>query len=74
MSDNVSCLPRETVSYELKVTPCQRFDPELWFARRESCGVWGGQIFAGGVVIPDKRGRGRRRGSGHEGWTASCAR
>ena len=29
MSDNVSCLPRETVADQLKVTPCQRFDPEL---------------------------------------------
>jgi WhiB family redox-sensing transcriptional regulator len=29
--------------------------------RREQWGVWGGQVFIGGVVVPTKRGRGRPR-------------
>lgn len=29
--------------------------------RRESCGVWGGEIFVGGVVVARKRPRGRPR-------------
>jgi WhiB family redox-sensing transcriptional regulator len=29
--------------------------------RREPWGVWGGQLFLSGVVIPHKRGRGRPR-------------
>jgi WhiB family transcriptional regulator, redox-sensing transcriptional regulator len=29
--------------------------------RREPWGVWGGELFAGGVVIPHKRPRGRPR-------------
>lgn len=69
--------------------PCQRQDPDLWFAespavlqqakdfceqcpvrveclisaidRREPWGVWGGEIFERGVVITQKRGRGRPR-------------
>lgn len=70
-------------------TPCQREDPDLWFAERaedaaraqalcagcplrarclagaleraEPWGVWGGQIFVDGVIVPVKRGRGRPR-------------
>jgi len=30
-------------------------------ARREPWGVWGGEIFYEGVVVPTKRGRGRPR-------------
>ena len=30
-------------------------------ARREPWGVWGGEVFVGGVVVPRKRGRGRPR-------------
>jgi WhiB family redox-sensing transcriptional regulator len=29
--------------------------------RREGWGVWGGQIFVGGVIVAHKRGRGRPR-------------
>ncbi len=29
--------------------------------RREPWGVWGGEVFVGGVVVPRKRGRGRPR-------------
>ena len=29
--------------------------------RREPCGVWGGEIFIDGVIVPFKRGRGRPR-------------
>ena len=29
--------------------------------RREPCGVWGGQIFDDGRIVPFKRGRGRPR-------------
>ncbi|WP_281276664.1 WhiB family transcriptional regulator [Cellulomonas telluris] len=29
--------------------------------RAEPWGVWGGQVFVGGVVVPTKRGRGRPR-------------
>jgi WhiB family redox-sensing transcriptional regulator len=29
--------------------------------RREGWGVWGGEIFVGGVVVAEKRGRGRPR-------------
>ncbi|MQA88380.1 MAG: WhiB family transcriptional regulator [Streptosporangiales bacterium] len=29
--------------------------------RGEPCGVWGGELFAQGVVVPGKRGRGRPR-------------
>jgi WhiB family transcriptional regulator, redox-sensing transcriptional regulator len=29
--------------------------------RAEPWGVWGGQVFIGGVVVPTKRGRGRPR-------------
>jgi WhiB family transcriptional regulator, redox-sensing transcriptional regulator len=32
--------------------------------RREPCGVWGGQIFHEGRVVPFKRGRGRPRKDG----------
>lgn len=39
------------------------FDREACLAgaveRREPWGVWGGEIFDGGVVVPFKRGRGR---------------
>lgn len=31
--------------------------------RREPWGVWGGEVFVGGVVVPRKRGRGRPRKS-----------
>jgi WhiB family transcriptional regulator, redox-sensing transcriptional regulator len=69
--------------------PCQRHDPELWFAeapadlerakalcsacpirltcltaavdRQEYAGVWGGQIFDRGRIVPHKRPRGRPR-------------
>ena len=30
-------------------------------ARREPCGVWGGQLLVAGVVVPRKRPRGRPR-------------
>lgn len=30
-------------------------------ARQEPWGVWGGEVFIGGVVVPRKRGRGRPR-------------
>lgn len=30
-------------------------------ARHEPWGVWGGEVFVGGVVVPRKRGRGRPR-------------
>jgi WhiB family redox-sensing transcriptional regulator len=30
-------------------------------AREEPWGVWGGEVFIGGVVVPRKRGRGRPR-------------
>ncbi len=30
-------------------------------ARHEPWGVWGGEVFIGGVVVPRKRGRGRPR-------------
>ncbi|GGC14784.1 WhiB family transcriptional regulator [Cellulomonas carbonis] len=30
-------------------------------AREEPWGVWGGEVFVGGVVVPRKRGRGRPR-------------
>ena len=30
-------------------------------ARREPWGVWGGEVFVAGVVVPRKRGRGRPR-------------
>lgn len=30
-------------------------------ARQEPWGVWGGEVFVGGVVVPRKRGRGRPR-------------
>nr|WP_236123633.1 WhiB family transcriptional regulator [Cellulomonas palmilytica] len=29
--------------------------------REEPWGVWGGEVFIGGVVVPTKRGRGRPR-------------
>jgi WhiB family redox-sensing transcriptional regulator len=29
--------------------------------RAEPWGVWGGQVFVGGVIVPTKRGRGRPR-------------
>lgn len=32
--------------------------------RREPCGVWGGQIFRDGDIVPFKRGRGRPRKDG----------
>lgn len=72
-----------------RTLPCQRHDPDLWFAdapadldhakqlcgdcpvrvaclagaisRNEPAGVWGGQIFHDGVIIPNKRPRGRPR-------------
>jgi WhiB family transcriptional regulator, redox-sensing transcriptional regulator len=34
--------------------------------RSEPCGVWGGQIFAQGVIIPVKRPRGRPRATAAE--------
>jgi WhiB family redox-sensing transcriptional regulator len=70
-----------------EVLPCQRHDPEMWFAeapvdlerakalcadcpvrltclavaveRGEFAGVWGGQIFTAGRIVPYKRPRGR---------------
>jgi WhiB family redox-sensing transcriptional regulator len=69
--------------------PCQRDDPDLWFAqhpaqierakalcgecpvrdacltgalaRGEAAGVWGGQLLVNGVIVAQKRGRGRPR-------------
>jgi WhiB family transcriptional regulator, redox-sensing transcriptional regulator len=77
---------RQRVAPEL---PCQRHDPELWFAdapadlerakalcsacpvrltclavavdRQEYAGVWGGQIFDRGRIVPHRRPRGRPR-------------
>jgi hypothetical protein len=42
-------------------TTCALVEPCLRgaLARREPAGVWGGQLFADGVVIPRKRKRGR---------------
>jgi WhiB family redox-sensing transcriptional regulator len=34
---------------------------ELAIARREPCGVWGGQLFAHGKILAQKRNRGRPR-------------
>jgi WhiB family redox-sensing transcriptional regulator len=31
--------------------------------RREACGVWGGELFVGGVIVERKRPRGRPRKS-----------
>jgi WhiB family redox-sensing transcriptional regulator len=47
--------------------PCRSGDADLWFAeclagavrREEPWGVWGGEIFLRGAVIPRKRPRGR---------------
>lgn len=33
-------------------------------ARREPCGVWGGELVVAGVVVPHKRPRGRPRKAG----------
>ncbi len=47
--------------------PCRVNDPELWFAESpastsaEPWGVWGGELFLQGRVIPRKRPRGRPR-------------
>ena len=61
-----------------ELLPCRVNDAELWFAespavrqeclagaleRREPWGVWGGELFLQGVVIPRKRPRGRPRKS-----------
>lgn len=43
-------------------------------ARREPWGVWGGQIFERGSVIPRKRGRGRPRKQVHDEPTVPVAR
>ena len=42
---------------------CSQIDPCLRgaLARREPCGVWGGELFANGVVLAHKRRRGRPR-------------
>jgi len=44
--------------------PCME-DPDLFFAgaleRREPWGVWGGQLFLRGEIVPRKRPRGRPR-------------
>jgi len=42
---------------------CQLIDDCLAaaLARREPCGVWGGEVFANGAVLAVKRGRGRPR-------------
>jgi len=42
---------------------CSQLDPCLEGARirREPCGVWGGELFANGVVLAHKRPRGRPR-------------
>ncbi len=40
-----------------QVVPC--FEGAL--SRREPCGVWGGELFAGGAVLALKRRRGRPR-------------
>lgn len=37
-------------------------------ARREPCGVWGGEIFHHGAVLPFKRPRGRPRKTDAERW------
>src|SRR5687768_3096234 len=42
---------------------CSQLDPclEGALARREPCGVWGGELFSNGVVLAHKRPRGRPR-------------
>ena len=42
---------------------CDQLEPCLQgaLARREPCGVWGGELFANGVVLAHKRPRGRPR-------------
>jgi WhiB family redox-sensing transcriptional regulator len=42
---------------------CSQQEPCLQgaLARREPCGVWGGELFANGVVLSHKRPRGRPR-------------
>ena len=42
---------------------CSQIDPCLQgaLARREPCGVWGGELFANGVILAHKRRRGRPR-------------
>ena len=42
---------------------CSQLEPCLRgaLARREPCGVWGGELFAGGVILAHKRRRGRPR-------------
>lgn len=41
--------------------PLRRGCLEGALQRREPWGVWGGEVFVGGVVVPRKRGRGRPR-------------
>ena len=40
---------------------CSLIEPclEMALARREPCGVWGGQLFANGKILAQKRNRGR---------------
>ena len=42
---------------------CDQLEPCLQgaLARREPCGVWGGELFANGLVLAHKRPRGRPR-------------
>lgn len=42
---------------------CSEIEPCLRgaLARREPCGVWGGELFANGVILANKRRRGRPR-------------
>ena len=42
---------------------CSQIEPclEGALARREPCGVWGGELFANGVILAHKRARGRPR-------------
>jgi len=44
--------------------PLQQACLEMALERREPWGVWGGQIFVDGVVVAQKRGRGRPRKDG----------
>jgi len=56
-SDELQDIARATATCQLCVLiePCL----ERALARREPCGVWGGQLFANGKVLAQKRKRGR---------------
>lgn len=51
---------------------CTQREPCLMgaIARREACGVWGGELFLNGVVLARKRPRGRPRKVDPVQWSA----